>query len=100
MQSSYEAAFHREQGFAEADWLRCLPGAVRGAAIDLATPGTARVAVGSGTLTLRWQVLPPRAIGLVRFARLGVDYRFDGVADDERQAFMKYFDLYTQRGGG
>lgn len=100
MQSHYEAVFHREQGFGEADWLRCLPGAVRGAAIDLATPGQARVAVGSGTLSLRWQVLPPRRIGLVRFVRLGVDYRFDGVADDERQAFMKYFDLYTQRGGG
>ncbi len=100
MQSSYEAAFHREQGFAEADWLRCLPGAVRGAAIDLGTPGLATVVVGSGTLSLRWQVLPPRAIGLVRFARMAVDYRFDGVTDDERHVFMKYFDLYTQRGGG
>jgi hypothetical protein len=58
------------------------------------------VAVGGGTLTLRWQVLPPRQIGLVRFVRLAVQYRFDGVADDERHAFMKYFDLYTQRGGG
>ena len=45
-------------------------------------------------------MLPPRAIGLVRFARMAMDYRFDGVADDERLAFMKYFDLYTQRGGG
>ena len=100
MQSNYPAEFHREQGFAEADWLRCLPGAVRGAAIDLGTPGQARVPVGSGSLTLRWQVLPPRQIGMVRFMRLAVHYRFDGVADDERQTFMKYFDLYTQRGGG
>jgi len=45
-------------------------------------------------------VLPPRQIGMVRFMRLAVHYRFDGVADDVRQAFMKYFDLYTQRGGG
>lgn len=100
MQSDYAAEFEREQGFAEADWLRCLPGAVRGAAIDLATPGTARVAVGSGLLTLRWQVMPPRCIGLVRFLRLAVHYHFEAVGDDERQAFMKYFDLYTQRGGG
>ena len=100
MHSSYEATFHREQGFAEADWVRCLPGAVRGAAIDLSRPGHATVAVGGGSLTLRWQVLPPRAIGLVRFARLAVDYRFDGVADEDRHTFMKYFDLYTQRGGG
>jgi hypothetical protein len=100
LQSDYPAEFHREQGFAEADWLRCLPGAVRGAAIDLATPGQARVVVGGGTLTLQWQVLAPRQLGLARFARLAVHYRFDGVADDERLAFMKYFDLYTQRGGG
>ena len=100
MQSRYAAEFHREQGFGEADWLRCLPGAVRDPAVDLATPGQARVAVGSGALTLRWQVLPPRQIGLVGFMRMAVHFRFDGVADDERQAFMKYFDLYTQRGGG
>ena len=100
MQSHYELEFHREQGFAEADWLRCLPGAVRGAAIDLATPGQALVAMASGTLTLRWTVLPPRQLGLVGFMRLAVHYRFQGVADAERQAFMKYFDLYTQRGGG
>jgi hypothetical protein len=100
MQSHYAAEFHREQGFAAADWLRCLPGAVRGAAIDLATPGQATVAIGSGTLTLRWQTLPPLQMGLARFARLAVHYRFDGVSDDQRHAFMKYFDLYTQRGGG
>jgi hypothetical protein len=100
LQADYAAEFEREQGFAEADWLRCLPGAVRGAAIDLSTPGQARVPVGAGTLKLRWQVLPPRCIGLARFARLAVHYRFDGVTDAERQAFMKYFDLYTQRGGG
>ncbi|MBL8349731.1 MAG: hypothetical protein JNL87_05410 [Burkholderiaceae bacterium] len=100
MQSNYPAEFDREQGFSEADWLRCLPGAVRGAPIDLTSPGQARVALREGTLTLCWQVLPPRQIGLVRFVRLAVHYHFDGVVDDERQAFMKHFDLYMQRGGG
>jgi hypothetical protein len=100
MQSHYPAEFHREQGFAAADWLRCLPGAVRGAVIDLATPGQATVVIGAGALNLRWQALPPRKFGLASFARLAVHYRFDGVSDDQRHAFMKYFDLYTQRGGG
>jgi hypothetical protein len=45
-------------------------------------------------------VLPPRQIALVRIARLAVHYRVDGVAEDQRLAFMRYFDLYTQRGGG
>jgi hypothetical protein len=100
VQAFYPAEFSREQGFTEADWRNCLPGAVRGRALDLATPGQARVAVGDGVLTLGWQVLPPRQIALMRMPRLATHYRFDNVPEAERQAFMKYFDLYTQRGGG
>ena len=37
---------------------------------------------------------------LMRMPVLATHYRFDGVSDDQRQAFMKFFDLYTQRGGG
>jgi hypothetical protein len=29
-----------------------------------------------------------------------VNYRFEGVSESEREAFMRYFDLYMQRGGG
>jgi hypothetical protein len=36
----------------------------------------------------------------MRMPVLATHYRFDGVPDDARQAFMKFFDLYTQRGGG
>jgi hypothetical protein len=100
MQGHYPAEFDREQGFSEADWQRCLPGAVGGRPLDLRQPGEARVAVGTGTLLLRWQVMPPRQIALARILRLAVQYRFDGVPEAERQAFMRYFDLYTQRGGG
>ena len=59
MQAHYDPVFSREQGFTEADWLSCLPGAVRGRPLDLSTPGQARVQIGSGSLTLRWQVLAP-----------------------------------------
>jgi len=100
MQSHYPAEFSREQGFTEADWLNCLPGAVRGCALALPAPGQAVVTVGGGHLDLRWQALPPRQIALMRMPRLATHYRFDGVGDAERHAFMKYFDLYTQRGGG
>ena len=58
------------------------------------------VQIGTGHLALRWQVLPPRQIALVRMPRLQVDYRFEGVSDQARAAFMRYFDLYSQRGGG
>ena len=92
--------FEREQGFTEADWLRCLPGAVRGLALDLSEPGLALLPLDAGCFTLRWQVLPPRVIGLARLPRLAVRYRFEAVAEAERVAFMRYFDLYTLRGGG
>ena len=100
MLADYPAEFRREQGLTERDWLRCLPGAVRGHTLDLARPAEARVQIGRGTLTLRWQTLPPRSVALMRMPRLAVDYRFDAVSDDQRLAFMRYFDLYTLRGGG
>ncbi len=100
MQSSYPPAFNREQGFTEADWLRCLPGAVHDNAIDLRQPGQALVLIGSGELYLSWQPLPPRQIALVRLPRLAVQYRFERVDDSARAEFMRYFDLYTMRGGG
>ena len=100
MQSHYPAEFRREQGFTEADWLACLPGALRGCPLALDGPGRATVQIGAGWLHLAWRVLPPRQIALMRIPVLAAHYRFDGVDDDQRQIFMKFFDLYTQRGGG
>ncbi len=100
MQSHYPAEFRREQGFTEADWLSCLPGATRGAALSFPAPGQASVPVGNGHLHLAWQVMPARQIALMRMPVLATHYRFDGVDEADRLAFMKFFDLYTQRGGG
>lgn len=100
MQGHYPAEFRREQGFTEADWLNCLPGATAGHTLAIDGPGRATVAIGTGRLHLAWQVMPPRQIALMRMPVLATHYRFDGVPDDQRQAFMKFFDLYTQRGGG
>jgi hypothetical protein len=100
MQADYPADFQREQGFTERDWLRCLPGAVRDCAIDLSEPDLARVQIGGGQLLLRWQALPPRQIAMMRMPRLAVHYQFIGVGDRDRECFMRYFDLYTLRGGG
>ena len=99
-QGSYPESFDREQGFTPADWLRCLPGAVRQHPIDLAQPGMAKVRIGDGHFTLTWQVLRPRGHGLMRMPRMAVQYRFAGVDEAGRAEFMRYFDLYTMRGGG
>ena len=84
----------------EAEWLAWLPGATNGAALALA-PSAARVQVGEGTLRLAWHTLPSRRIALITLPRLAVRFEFDqAVTEDERQSFMRRFDLYTQRGGG
>jgi hypothetical protein len=99
MQAHYPEAFDREMGCTEAEWLVWLPGAVKGRPVE-AAGGRARVAIGTGQLMLAWHILPPRQIALMRIPRLAVSFRFSGVDEAPREAFMRYFDLYTQRGGG
>jgi len=98
--SHYLAEFTREYGCTEAEWLGWLPGAVRTHRLERPGPGQARVAVDAGSLALEWQALPPRRIALAQFPRQEVRFRFEGLSDGERAAFMRYFDLYMQRGGG
>lgn len=96
----YAAAFERDQGCTEVEWLAWLPGAVRGHVLTLPSPGSAQVAIDGGRLELAWHVLPPRQIALVRLPRLAIRFRFLDVDEAARQRFMRYFDLYMQRGGG
>jgi hypothetical protein len=99
VQGRYETRFEREMGCTEAEWLQWLPHAAASPALRVGN-GEATVAVADGTLSLRWHPLPPRAIALLRLPRLHVAFAFDDVGDDARQAFMRRFDLFTQRGGG
>ncbi len=98
--TSFPAAFDREQGCTVAEWLRWLPGAVGPHALSLHAPAAATVSIGGGRLLLRWSELAPRQIALMRLPRLQVSYRFEGLDPAARDAFMRYFDLYLQRGGG
>ncbi len=99
MQSHYPERFERDMGTSEAEWRAALPRAIGEHACVLG-PDRAEVQVGEGRLHLRWQVLPPRVIALLRMPRLGVQFAFEGVDADARLRFMKRFDLTLQRGGG
>jgi hypothetical protein len=100
VQAHYAADFERDMACTQAEWLRWLPGATGGLPLQLGA-GQAQVALAAGSLKLTWRELPPRQIALMRLPRLGVRFVFDGaVPEGERQRFMRYFDLYTQRGGG
>lgn len=93
-------AFEREMGCTAAELRGWLPEATRGAPIAWQGEG-ADVQLDGGLLALRWQARAPRRIALISLPRLHVSFAFDaGVSDDERRRFLRYFDLYTQRGGG
>jgi hypothetical protein len=99
LQAFYPASFEREVGCTEAEWLMWLPAAI-GVRPWQQSGRSIRVALDDGGLELLWHPLPPRQIALIRMPRLAVSFRFEGVADEVRHAFMKRFDLYMQRGGG
>ena len=99
MQSSYSEQFQRDMGCTEAEWLGWLPAAM-GDCPWQRTGTTAVATIGAGHLHLRWQVMPPRVIALMRMPVLRVNFVFEGLDADQRYAFMKRFDLYMQRGGG
>ncbi len=99
MQASYTQSFDREMGCTEAEWLGWLPAAIGANPWQQHGPG-AEVAIGEGTLKLAWHAESPRVIALMRIPRLVVSFRFSGLDDAQRYAFMKRFDLYMQRGGG
>ena len=99
MQADYAESFDREMGCTEDELLQWLPGATRGRQLTLGSQ-TASVSFEAGRLVLTWQTLPPRQIALLRLPRLAVSFRFSGISEPSRHDFMRYFDLYTQRGGG
>ena len=99
MQSAYSDSFDREMGCTEAEWLGWLPAAIGDK--PWSRDGTVvNASIGEGRLVLSWQTGTPRVIALLRLPRLLVSFRFAGVDDAQRYAFMKRFDLYMQRGGG
>ncbi len=103
MQGQYPPAFEREMG-CTADELRAwLPGASGGRALHWREQGV-DVALSwvtaTATATIDWRPLSPRRIALITLPRLAVRFDAQGTDVDEWQRFMRYFDLYTQRGGG
>ena len=99
MQSSCPEQFQRDMGCTEAEWLGWLPAAM-GDSPWQRLGSTAVATIGAGRLHLRWQVMPTRAIALIRLPVLRVNFVLEGLDADQRYTFMKRFDLYMQRGGG
>ena len=99
MQGHYPLAFEREMGCTEAELRGWLPGASRERSIAWRDDG-ADIAFDNGTVSIDWRRGEPRRIALIVLPRLHIRFEALGVEDAAWQAFMRYFDLYTQRGGG
>ncbi len=99
VQAHYPFAFEREMG-CTADELRAwLPGACGARPLQW-RDGGADLALDAGTVRIDWCALPPRRIALITLPRLRVRFEARGVTSVAWHAFMRHFDLYTQRGGG
>ena len=94
-----EAVLYREMGCTRADLLAWLPGAVRGAPFDI-VGDLIRVAYADGEVRIRITQAPDRRVGELSVPVLHVSIRFVGIDARAREEFLKYFDLFTRRGGG
>ena len=93
----------REMGCTLADFERWLPGATRHAPVVTQPDGDGvrhRITVGDGIVEIDLQPLPPRRIALFCLPVLRVTFRFPGLDQAARTAFLTHFDHYTRRGGG
>ena len=94
-----EFALQREMGCTREEFVRWLPGATRHAPIEVYAD-KALVHAGDAAVEISFIQAPPRRIALVSMPVLRVSFRFSGAGAGAYREFMRYFDLYTRRGGG
>ena len=99
MQAHYPFEFEREMGCTEAELRAWLPRAYGERPIQWCEGGAA-IALEAGSVSITWRTGEPRRIALITLPRLHVRFEARGVDEAAWQRFMRYFDLYTQRGGG
>ncbi len=90
---------HWEMGLSHAEFFRTLPAALgeRPYRID---GGTVSIDDQGRTVTIRLAPEQVRRIALLHVPVTHVEFRFDGHAPEQIEAFMNHFARYYQRGGG
>ena len=99
MRAFYPFVIEREMGCTEVELATWLPDAVGGLGIEWGDR-RAQVRVEGGSVSIAWEPQSPRRIAALALPRLQVRIEARDVDAIAWQAFMRYFDLYTQRGGG
>ena len=89
----------RDMGCTRAEFMGWLAGATRGAPLRINGSG-ATVSLPGGSVQITLDEKPPRTIGALSLPVLGTTFAFDGLDPAAREDFLRFFDLYTRRGGG
>jgi hypothetical protein len=100
LQGHYPHAFERDMGCTAAELRAWLPGACGHAPLQWDGDQAVSMQAAGGQVRIDWQPLPPRRIALLALPRMNIRFEAMGVDDAAWQAFMRRFDLHTQRGGG
>jgi hypothetical protein len=99
MQSHYPFEFEREMGCTMAELVAWLPEACGGRPIAW-REGGADIALDGGCVSIDWTALSPRRIALMSLPRTRTRFAAKDLTAPQWSAFMRHFDLHTQRGGG
>ena len=98
-----EGCIVRDMGCSRSEFMRWLPGATRQAALHSSRHGEQdkhRIVTPGGTVVITTEAMVPRRIALMRLPVLHVTFHFIDMDARAQAYFMRYFDLYTRRGGG
>lgn len=92
-------AIVRQMGLSHEEFLRSLPAAVVG--MDCRAEGT-RIRISDGERRIEIQLGPEqqRRLGSLSLPQTRVSLILEGYSVEERETFLKRFDLAFQRGGG
>ncbi len=86
-------------GCTREEFLAWLPGATRGARLEVAGDRIL-VQTDPGVVSICIEQRPARRLGLLSLPVLRVSMRFSGLTAAQQQAFLRHFDFFTRRGGG
>jgi len=91
--------FTRQMAVTLDDFARTLPAVVGG--LDCRLEGrSARIVHADGEILITLQPTAERRLGSFVIPATPVEFRFVGLGEEERRAFMHRFDRHFQRGGG
>ena len=99
MQGHYPFEFDREMGCSASEYRPWLPAASGGREIEWHEDG-AVIGLDTGSVLIEWRTGEPRRIAAITLPRLLLRVRARDIDEAAWQRFMRYFDLYLQRGGG